>query len=454
MIGKLLFSLLMSILLTACDGLPSADTVQTSNIITVYATEAPVYSDEVIPVQYTDDLSLLESTEYIDHNYAYRDGKVYYRQYHADSFMNDNGVWGYYPPSRDTDKEIISIDANGTKNELFSDKGYGNIYLIGERFYMTEQNATGSCVYSVDMQGQNRVDYGPGSVYAADVEKGILLLEWRDSDTWWEYYYILNCKTGEKKLLADAYYGDLIFCTYQDGWFYFDWHLYSNACSLTSISLDGEHREIISLTSENKDLGYPEHIFQVELSADRIFFCFGGYAGSGNIYQGGKFVTVKSDGSDYRAIDAFDDCYYLCEISGKPLLYFTENSYDTEVWDIEENIICHTDFPERIIHEQRQKQAPYDRVAIHAQNQRGAVYALPDASGTIIQIAPSMEAYIPTPVTEDTWFGHFYYADGFLYFIAEFNECIHPDWNAYHRVRTELYRLKLGKDTAELLYAY
>ena len=56
----------------------------------------------------------------------------------------------------------MCIDADGEKTVLFSDKGYGDIYLIGERFYMTEMITQAkedgdyiySNVYSVDMQGQ------------------------------------------------------------------------------------------------------------------------------------------------------------------------------------------------------------------------------------------------------------------------------------------------------------
>ena len=54
--------------------------------ITLYLSEEITYSDEIIPVQYVDDLSLLEEMKYTDSTYACRDGKLYYRRYHENSF--------------------------------------------------------------------------------------------------------------------------------------------------------------------------------------------------------------------------------------------------------------------------------------------------------------------------------------------------------------------------------
>lgn len=89
-----------------------------TEVITVYTTDGILYSDEEIPVQYTDDLSLLDHMGHTDGSYAYRDKKVYYRQYHGDSF-EEGALWAYYQPTAGTDKEIVCIDPDGEKTVLF-----------------------------------------------------------------------------------------------------------------------------------------------------------------------------------------------------------------------------------------------------------------------------------------------------------------------------------------------
>lgn len=91
---------------------------KSTDVITVYTTEEITYSDKEIPVQYSEDLTLLDHMGQADSSYAYRDGKVYYRQYHKDSFK-EGALYANYPSVSGTDKEIVCIDADGEKKVLF-----------------------------------------------------------------------------------------------------------------------------------------------------------------------------------------------------------------------------------------------------------------------------------------------------------------------------------------------
>lgn len=175
------------------------------------------YSDEVIAVDYTDDLSMLECADRMNHYYAYRDGKVYYRQYHEDSFAQ-SGLWGNYAPVPGTEKEMVCIDQAGVKSELFQDKGCGAFYLIGERFYMMEVGN----LYSVDMEGQDRIDYGMGEIIAVDEAEHIILLE-RIDEEYRSHYCVLDCETGACKSLfwsdvSDERRKGIMINTIQIGW--------------------------------------------------------------------------------------------------------------------------------------------------------------------------------------------------------------------------------------------
>ena len=201
----------------------------TAEVITVYTTEKPERSCEKFPVVYTDNLSLLDQMGQTDCSYAYRDGNVYYRRYHKDSY-EESALWGIYQATAGTDKEIVCIDAHGKSTVLFHDKGYGNIYLMGERFYMTEliskkdgdMERTYTNVYSVDMKGHNRIDYGEnGIICFVDWGRNRIVMEFYMEDTQETVYTILNAENGELKVLPLDTVRYRTFWDYHDGLCYF-----------------------------------------------------------------------------------------------------------------------------------------------------------------------------------------------------------------------------------------
>lgn len=60
--------------------------------------------------------------------------------------------------------------------------------------------------------------------------------------------------------------------------------------------------------------------------------------------------------------------------------------------------------------------------------------------------------------TDSVKYQDWYYADGFLYFGVEYrvyDEETSVGWrDGYRRLRTEVYRLKIGESTAQMLYSY
>lgn len=431
-------------------------------------------SDEAIRVEYTDDLSLLEHADVAHHYYAYLDGKVYYRQYHEDSF-EESGLWAYYKPVPGTEKEIVCIDRAGVKTELFKDKGYGEFYLAGERFYMKEVGN----LYSVDMSGRNRIDYGAGEIKAVDETKHIIVLELHDEE-YMADFYVLDYDTGVCKSLSspgavrDEAGSPLEFCAYGDGCVY----LQKPGCTertmeLYAVSLEGVWEKVITLRPYFEHY-YADMIVQMEVCGDRLFFLYGGYDGSAIVYQGGRITTVKKDGSDYRSIagpgdsEAYSaDHFYLGQHAGKTLVYYPNSyivdrgndeyqDYYVTVWDIDAGTLAPAEIPAELIY-------AWDFYIDEDNN----VLIMPDMTGRVLKVVEHLDDFIETlPDQEDgkslhTEFSQLYYKDGYLYFKTEYSvwskeDCI--GWrDGYRRVQTQYYRLKLGEDKAqkaELLYTY
>lgn len=445
-----------------------------TDVITVHTTEQITYSDEEIPVQYSKDLTLLDHMG-SDSSYAYRDGKVYYRQYHKDSFEEGALYANYGPSISGTDNEIVCIDADGEKSVLFSDRGYGNIYLIGERFYMTEMTEDNTVIYSVDMQGQNRIDHGCGIIQAVDADKGVLIVESKTLlESWETTYSVLECQSGEMISLDIDGYAYLWFEAYHDGWCYFDAHqeITDNICRVIAVSLEGEQREIIALAPDNsmENLYYSESICEMKVVRDRIYLIFGGYAGSGHFFQGGTLITIKLDGSDYRAVEMSThegygaDAFCVCYDDDMPYVYFyhhytkEEKDYYTGVWDVEADTVFLSDFPEQLIVAQRGVMNA--RLFCVWKDKKYNVYALPDDSSRIVQVVTQIDDIIQRDDDDEYYikYKHFYYADGFLYFQVEYNiysKEYSIGWrDGYIRFQTDVHRMKLDGNILELLYSY
>ena len=467
------------------------------NVIDAYVTEDIEYVDEVIPAQYTDNLSLLADMKYTNSVYVYQDGKVYYRRYNEDSHENA-ALWGNYDshPIPETKKEIVCVDADGVETVLFEDEGYGDIYLVNNRFYMMDEKLCeedGSThrerhLYSVDMQGNDRIDYGNGKILAVDKERNIIILQvYEDDDT---NYYIMNYETGEKKrLFPDSVDCSAIYISdYQDGWIYYDKSDYDYSpdypvSKLCAASIEGEQREIIGITSSYT---YPESIGRIEVDEERAYFIFGGYAGSGVDFQGGLLISVKLDGTDYKAVWTEDDTFYLCHDKGKALVYFPRHynglfggddrpEYDALVWDVEADICYRSDFPTNVLYYYdirtglMWRYCSADMGALcsitisddELQRKKTDVYAITDDSGKIVKVVMDIEKYITKWEAEEVdliKYKDFYFADGILYFKVEYSaydEETTIGWrDGYRRLRTNVYRLKIGEDKAEVLYSY
>lgn len=462
-----------------------------NNVIMAYTTENIEYSDIVVPAEYEDDLSFIEDMKYRNSIYAYQDGKVYYRRYHEDAF-EETGLWGYYRFVPETKKEIVCIDSDGRETELFDDQGYGNIYLIDDRFYMTgaelyEEDGV-ICrhmqLYSVDMQGNDRIDYGNGKILAIDRERNIIIVEVKESPLY--YYYVIDYKTGEKKAIdiTDHY------PIYQDGWLYHeetidnDYFLYHKWYAL---SLEGEEKEIIAITSECNNWEVSRHgegMVCTAVDEDRTYFIYGGYDGSANVFQGGKLVSVKHDGTDYKAVPVDSEGFYLCHENGRPLVYFDlafgatgdlDAEYGTYVWDVEADICYPSTFPEDLLYEYF-KQIDWiewysgDRGTLcqleinedeSNKEKTTNIYAIPDDSGKIVRIIENLENYITKWENEEVdliQYEDLYYADGFLYFTVEYSAYDQEasiGWrDGYRRLRSDVYRLKIGNSAAQVLYSY
>ncbi len=82
-------------------------------------------------------------------------GNDYYWKYTADSVDNE-GLFAHFYLKPEAENQMICRHPDGTEEVLFTMAGNGDIYLAGERMYLSSDNGA----FSVKMDGSDRIDYG------------------------------------------------------------------------------------------------------------------------------------------------------------------------------------------------------------------------------------------------------------------------------------------------------
>lgn len=102
-------------------------------------------------------------------NYVKLGNYTYYREYTKDS-LEETGLHHSYGYRGNSVQKIVRINEHGEKEELFEDKGVGEIFILGDRMYLSECNPENyeQSLYSIDFRGQNRKNYGKGNFNYVD----------------------------------------------------------------------------------------------------------------------------------------------------------------------------------------------------------------------------------------------------------------------------------------------
>ncbi len=104
--------------------------------------------------------------------YVQYKGNTYFREYsNADKVgVSSEAKYGFNEDEKTT-KYVNVILANGRIENVFEDDGYGNIYIVNDRFFLAGYN---NKLYSVNMSGKDYVEFCKGEYLGVDEAKGLV----------------------------------------------------------------------------------------------------------------------------------------------------------------------------------------------------------------------------------------------------------------------------------------
>lgn len=390
---------------------------------------------------------------------------VYYRRYQENSFA-ETGIFQNYAWNNGSDSEIVRLDRDGSSHVLFKDNGYGPVYPLGDRLYLNDAPYYyGAHLYSTSMDGEDRIDYREGQVLASDAKRGLLLcmgIETQESTTSFTFFTIgadgsvATLATLDRQPEAPVY---------EDGTVYYGLTVpdteYSGGDAtpyLTTfyrLSVDGGTSSELATVKMG---AYSPISAQVLRPLDgRLYFSCGGYAGSGNFFQGGivgfveladKEITLLAD-EEHLTIDPQ---FYLKqrEDGGVSVICYGSSQEEGALVEID----TATGDGQKL------------EIDYHILNEPGTIFwadnkacVYPDASGRPVTIREGLTTEF-LGIAEDSEYEikDMAYLQGCLYYTVVESE-LWPDANmgwrtGYRRVSGRAYRLPDGEKQAQLLYDY
>lgn len=255
-------------------------------------------------------------------------GNWYYRQYSAEDF-EPSALFGEYPSVKGQPKEMVRLKPEGEQEVIFSDNGAGDIYIVKDRMILTDnENTWDVSAYAADLEGNEVRRFESSYPVASDRERGLVFFMnvQRGFFSW-------NVETDEVQRFEEDGTNNNFYQGKGEKNVYYAARQESGDVVLWAIDLDSmEKRQLAVFEDEATPDGFVTEgfsVIDVQELGDEAFVLTGGYAGTGNFFQGGKLYCVKLDGSgkEQLAGGSGGDCgeYFLAaEEEGQTVVYYTD----------------------------------------------------------------------------------------------------------------------------------
>ena len=249
-------------------------------------------------------------------DYVTYKGKSYYWQYNTESYYADDSHdvgLGNYLQFCNVDNDLVCVDEKGKKKTIYTGKGKGGIWIFDNRIYIERTDPDESSYLSLDLDGSNEKEEYFTNIGGVTKE-GLVAARG-------EQIEVLK-KGGKSEQIAFFHFNDPKVLYVSDSRVYY--YIINDSVSgidFGCVDLDGNNKvtlKTLNLNSwcdwwddEEYEMKDPIVITCVQEIGDEVYFQFGGFDGSGNVYQGGKIAKIKTDGTGYTELEDIDDDGYI-----------------------------------------------------------------------------------------------------------------------------------------------
>ena len=245
-------------------------------------------------------------------DYVTYKGKSYYWEYESNSFDTAN----HYAITMDralvyadVSNDLVCVDDKGNKKTIYSGKNKGSIWVFNNRIYVIPSNTYSDNCTSMDLDGSNTKEEYFNSIYAVRKE-GLVVGTAGDDGS------LSILKSNDKlERIAYAHFNSIKVVSVSDTRVYYTTNA-DSGINFECVDLDGKNNvHLATLTqsswcdwSDDCEMKIPVSVDCAQEIDDEVYFQFGGYDGSGYVYQGGKIAKVKTDGTGFTEVKSDISC--------------------------------------------------------------------------------------------------------------------------------------------------
>lgn len=389
-------------------------------------------------------------------------GDVYYWKYTPES-IGSAGVFSQFSYNGETENQLIRRRPDGTEEEVLTGKGYGDIYLAKGRLYLQDGR---SAVYSVNIDGGDRIDYKDMYIWTADNEAGTVIV-YRSSPS--PGLSVIDVRSGRAHSVLD---GVVTYIDTIDGYAYFSkMDEATGELVLYRLKTDGTEipREIDRCFIAD-EYGSSSYVTGITKLGNTLYYSYGYYAGTGGFFQNGGINSVKIDGTDHKeciepgVISAEE--FLIEQTADDVLIYYIGGGTEWTgsyigYWE-------DSAFPECQVKSMATGQT--EQAAFPLSRQKSFVY-LDGAISCIMENKAGYELMIPQETASALGCGDFddsspqitlirnlEKVEDKIFFTVETSSRDREQdigWRpGYQRVRSDFYTMERGGDQPELIYSY
>ena len=249
------------------------------------------------------------------------DDNTYYWKYNKNTFKD--GGSGYFGFEQGIANEFVCRDSGGNENTLFKSDGNGLLAVVNGRVFY---NSSDDTLYVCDMDGKNEKVIGEGYKLVGMSEDGKYLI-CTDS----QKIYSVDIGTEKATVLAEhgsyiAHHDNIVYYSSGNNEFYDNGGIIRISC----VRADGTGQKDL-YTDYEKLYDYSDvssaMVGQMYFGDDCIYFSYGGLGGTLVVYQGGRIVKMKYDGSDAKQIEGAKRAEFSVDSDGRITEYQEDMPY-------------------------------------------------------------------------------------------------------------------------------
>ena len=245
-------------------------------------------------------------------DYVTYKGKSYYWEYKSNSFdvSNQRAISrGRTLIYANASNDLVCVDDKGNKKIIYSGKNKGSIWVFNNRIYVIPSNTNSDNCTSMDLDGSDTKEEYFNAIYAVRKE-GLVVGASGDDES-------LSILKNNDKLerIAYAHFNTIKVVLVSDTRVYYTTNA-DSGINFECVDLDGKNNvHLATLTqsswcdwSDDCEMKIPVSVDCAQEIGDEVYFQFGGYDGSGYVYQGGKIAKVKTDGTGFTEVKSDLSC--------------------------------------------------------------------------------------------------------------------------------------------------